>query len=472
LGLILSGGQPGTKEIWETYFIDNVQQGSEVSLGDFDLRLFMVNSYSDKPMFNPLKESTTVKLDFYALPAPGKSVLFPNGWMPSSDVDWELEFILPSPFEVAPRSGTATTLLGIEDSGRVAEDSFIWNGLTDDDMVVEIPVSLGVRSLVDVPGSGNTWAGNIGASCCNRKRCRCFKDIPHRGELTFGMSLPVMPTMNVDLSYQSSMHQNPRMSLGFGWASKASERLNETVEGSLIYEDPSGIVLRWEPDGPSNYTPVMADNYVKAEKPGTPAYRLTFRDNSRKEFNSGGRLIADVDRDGNTMTYTYSGADLASQSDGNGRAIYYDYGSRTDGQPVAIMPNSLMDPRKFELEYYSDSDPDAPDRLKKVISPEGETTEFIYFPLGRIQKIINRRPTLGDLEVEYTYDLDGRLSSEVANGELATYYSYFQHMTYAEVYDLTTEEESPPPLRTIQHEYDNHDNLVRRLENAGLEVAG
>jgi YD repeat-containing protein len=380
-------------------------------------------------------------------------------------VDWEVEFLLPEGLEVSNESGSAS-LVTINAEGKVAQDSFYWDGLTDEDLYVEIDTNLEVRVLAEVPGSGNTWGEAAGLTCPNCKRCRkCEeKDMPHRGEVELQLPLPALPTLPVVLSYLSGQFGQGTASMGYGWSSGASERLTETLAGSLIYKEPGGMVLRWEPDG-GDYIPVRADNHVLAEKPGTPAYRLTFRDQSIKEFDSNGRLTADIDRSGNSITYTYSSGDLASQSDSDGRTVYYGYGSRTDGQPVLIAPHSLSDDRKVELEYYPDTDTDAPDRLRKIILPEGETSEFFYYPLGRLKKVVQVRPTLGDLQVEYEYDFYGRLSRQVVNEEVETLYTYSTYLRTATVTDLTSSEEPLPALRTIDLEYDIFNNLIRRTDN-------
>ena len=128
----------GTRQLWETVYHNDVAQGPEVLVKTFDIRRFSTRAYSDKQMFNPLKENTAIKLDFFTEPAPGDSTLFPNGWTPSA-IDWELDFSVPWNLgTTSSKAGVATLLNGIGVDGKVAVASFPWNGRTDHGTLIEL----------------------------------------------------------------------------------------------------------------------------------------------------------------------------------------------------------------------------------------------------------------------------------------------------------------------------------------------
>ena len=459
LGLVFNMPlSPGTKELWQIDSVDGVA-GNEYLVGTFDVRDITAVGRSDKPVFNPLKEGVTLFLDFLAFPAPGESLLFPGGWTPSS-IDWVIEN--------APFATTGSAVLQpVDSNGKVGTSTFQWNGKLGAEFA-QTEMSFPVRFLAEVPGIGNFYKTSYLGCNPRCKKCRCLLN-PDRGELEFSIEFPLQisptgPPLTMRMSYQGGQFSLGPASMGYGWSSDSSERMAELPDDAVIYETPGGIVLRWEASG-GGYVPATPDNYVKLERPGTPSYRLTFRDLSQKEFNANGRLTKDIDRHGNAVTYTYSGSDLVSKSDGKGRSIHYDYGTRTDGQQVAVAANSLSDPRRVEFEYYSNSHVDSPNRLHRIISPEGEITEFVYYPQGQIRKVIQVRPTLGDLETEYVYSFSGQLASETVNGEMRTSYWRGTRSSTSNTFDLTITDIDKQLVRKVEEYFDLNDNLTMRVEN-------
>ena len=290
------------------------------------------------------------------------------------------------------------------------------------------------------------------------------------------MQMDLMPgeSLSPVIGYFSGLSGRAAASFGHGWRSTASARMEETSpDGSLIYKSENGMVMRWEPDGNGAYVPATDDNYVAAEKL-SGGYRLTFKNQTIREFDSAGYLSADIDRNGNTVAYTYSGGQLDTVSDGKGRSLHYSYGVRSDGQPVSIRANNAPTGRQVQLAYYPDTDPVSPNRLYQITDPEGDVTEFAYDDSGRMAKMTVVRPTLGDQVIEYLYNLYGQLYLETVNEEVATSYSYSQkyigdnlyNETYVEIYDLTSTEENLQPLRQTLYRFDSQGNLVRIEEGA------
>lgn len=466
---------PGTKEFWETQYLDDEPIGDPVFVGTFDVRAFRATNFrSEEFFFDPLEGGTLIRADFVALPAPGDSVLFPNGWTPTGSVSWEYE-MERDPLVLPGESGTSSQI-PIENSGKFAALQRPWNGKATDGKIVEAPVELELRAIVDVPGTGNARTTSQGLSRPYRRRCPDLQD-NLKGECVLHFELMPGEELQPVVDYFSALSGRGTSSLGYGWRSTASARMVETSPGgSLIYKSENGMVMRWEPDGNGGYTPATDDNYVVAEKL-SGGYRLTFKSQTVREFGSDGRLSADTDRNGNTVTYTHVGGQLDTVSDGKGRSLHYSYGSRSDGQPVSIRANNATTGRQVQLAYYAGSHPVSPNRLFQITDAEGDVTEFAYDEAGRMNKMTVVRPTLGDQMVEYQYSSFGRLYRETVNEEVEKTYSYSQNYvgddlydeTYIEIHDLTSTEEDPEPLRQTLYRFDSQGNLVR-IEEGAAEI--
>lgn len=414
-------------------------------IGRYDLRALVIsNIRAEKPRFHPHSEDNTtlIKADVVTLPV--SSTLFPNGWVPDGDVDWVMNLKIRDGDETVIRdwSGSFTPDLG--EDGKIGAIEEEWDG-TDagEENLIEIDARFEARALAPVadPSLGNTLSQpkNNGCICCRCcPTCKGFSLLGClRQILSFQLvSTPSGPSMDVDFTYISFDADRQPASLGFGWHSTASVRILEQANGDLVYRDESGSFARWTLSG-SDYVPLDPANYTEAVKNQDDTYTLTFKDQSHREFDEDGRLVADVDRNDLTVTYTYSSGNLSTVSDGRGRTLYYDYGSRTDGQPESIRANNSSTGKQVQFEYCGSSDPNGPEgRLKLITDPAGETTEFFYDSDGRMIEIHDTRD---EVAVAYTYDELGRVETATYYGERQSTCSYGTSLnTWGTPHDVPT----------------------------------
>ena len=276
-----------------------------------------------------------------------------------------------------------------------------------------------------------------------------------------------LPIQNGDPApnYTSCQFPKDTSSFGYGWNSAASERIIEDGSGNLTYKTSSGGFIRWLLDN-GNYVPAFPGNYTEASKnPGSTdaRYTLTFKDQTVLEFNSDGRIKRSIDRNNNQMVYTYNGTTgfLEKIDDLRGRTLHYDYGTRTDGQPVSIRANNLTTGRQTQFEYISSSDPNVPNRLQKIIDPEGNETVFSYYPSGLMETITDPR---GIVSNRFFYDSFNRLEREVSYDETEIEYVYgfdpSSELDFVEVYQRDLAVTNPEPDRYTYTLYDPFGNPI------------
>lgn len=382
-----TGPPPGTYRSYQTYFINNAQQGPAVEEGVFEVRgLALANIGAECP-FDPEEGPGALTADVYALPGSDDSYLF-QGWAPTSSISWE--FVGLDVF------GTASVGSPSGD-GKVASIAASWSGAPT--MGIN---SLALHAIAGTSGGGNAYAAGVGFALLFHRRCPAAKAM---GEASTTESIPMGSPCPLSLGYRSFDACRQPSSMGFGWSSLGSASLTEDLSGGLIYRDESGQTLRWTEDNGA-YIPTRPDNYVEMESLGNPGppFQLTFRNQSTRKFGADGKLLEESDRNGNTTTYTYSSGLLQTISDGRGGLLTYDYGTRTDGQPVSVRFGPPQTGRLVQFGY------DTEDRLSQITDPAGDITEFEYDDSGRLARKTKVRPTRGNLVIEYFYDELGRLS--------------------------------------------------------------
>ena len=378
---------------------------------DFNLRtLSLQNARVEKEQFDPMSEENTCrfKADVVALPV---------GWQPTGDVQVRLTIFAPGPSLVLQRDASFS-VTSPDVNGKVGEVDMDWDGMiSGQDEPVEGVFQLQARAYAPTPGAGTTQVASKDAFVrvlgCD---CKCERTSTGNTQITVPLppmlDSPVGPGFNLNLSYCSARSGQQPQSLGHGWQGVGSARVFEPAgqNGALIYRGESGRPMRWNLQG-SNYVAAFDDNYVEIEKnAGNPnaTYVVTFQDQSRREFDSNGRLKRDLDRNGQAMNYTIDPTTgrLESMTNATGQTLYWVYDSPADVQPRFIRALNPVSGRQIEFSY------NAQGRLASVTTPGDlapETTQFSYSPQGLLQTVTS--PT-GLHEITYYYDSLGRVLTE------------------------------------------------------------
>lgn len=374
----------------------------------------------------------------------GDITVFPNftdnngatAWTPTNDIEWRVAIKHPTipqgnwvVFESGVNGVLPITPTAPDANGVVGSFSVTWNGTFgssdgppyDPSEVAFGEMTVEARALTQVSNPTRnviTPTARIGVVCkkCQAKQTNPFAEVSETIEL-FNSALGELST---SFSYSSSESGNSTGSMGYGWFSteniKIVRPLNDDTD--LVYCDETGMTRRWVLDSGS-YVPVLPDNQMTltVDSGSTNArYVVTWRDRSRREFDTSGYLRKFVDSNENETTYDRQTGYLAV-SDGKGRTVYQHFNA---GEPQPVVVNDNVNPslgRRYLLEY--DMDGSEQKRLKSITNPVGENVEFLYDENGRMSE---RRQVFDNhtRSVFYTYDESntGRLKSMKASSTL------------------------------------------------------
>lgn len=187
-------------------------------------------------------------------------------------------------------------------------------------------------------------------------------------------------------------------SIGQGWTLDTGRDVGLLAQpgGGLLFYGPSGFRATFSPNGTGGYTsPSGIDATLTASGGG---YALKFHQSEEQyQFTGGGMLTARVDRNGNTITDLYNGANqLASIVDTQGRV------TTTGSYGANGFITSLHDPAGRPAQYAYTGN-----YLTGYLDPATQQTTYGYDTAGNLTQITD---PLGNVTT-LAYDSDRRVTS-------------------------------------------------------------
>ena len=445
--------QAGNYFVTEQSWDEGDSEPSASTITTFDLRvLALKNLRADRPAINTNSRNnkTTIRGDWMALPA--STSLYPDGWSPTGSISWKVPITDSAGIPI--RLVTGVSHLIANDAGKVATLVAVWDAKNHGGQIVEGVRYFNVTGRAPVPHLGTTTSRvKQGQVLC--RHCVGGLDGIHRTSL----ALDSVGSLTPELSYNGVMAQEQPASMGFGWNFNGNIRVyDDSANGDLVYQDESGGALRWSRSG-GQYFPTFQDNYTTAVKvTGNPdfVYAITFTDQTRREFGADGKMTRELDRNGNSKIYGYASGQLVSITENTGRAVYFGYGGRSDGQITSLRVNDPDTGRLTSFEYYPETHAISPNRLKTVTNPAGEATIYSYDLAGNIISVVDPR---GQVALTNTFDELGRKLTEQIYDQLLITYDYPQSPSVVTIteHDLT----GAAPDRTQTMHYDDNFNVVQ-----------
>lgn len=180
--------------------------------------------------------------------------------------------------------------------------------------------------------------------------------------------LPGRPGLGLTRTYNSN---DPRNGLfGNGWSVGCDRAMYRTVEnGAVIYwlRVANGKRYEYKQQADGRIVPPPGRFEQVAPQPDG-SVQLIALDGSRQAFRTDGKLLADIDTNGNTLTYRYgSNGLLSGMDDGNGRSLSFTYNS---GGRIALVADHAG--RRWSYGY------DAAGNLISVTDPLGGVQRYAY----------------------------------------------------------------------------------------------
>lgn len=202
---------------------------------------------------------------------------------------------------------------------------------------------------------------------------------------------------------------------GPNWRSTYEESISLGFDHYLKYGRSDGSFWSFTYDpGTSLYVVVAPANGNTTLAAGSSYWTLTFQNGEKRLFdNVSGKLIAIIDRNGNTTQMSYDSFNrLTTVTDAALRHLYFSYGAGSS------LVSSVTTDFGVSLSYAYDTS----GRLTQVTEPDSSTISFQYNSQSLITSVLD---TSGKILETHTYDTAGRgLTSSQANGANAVTLSY------------------------------------------------
>lgn len=142
------------------------------------------------------------------------------------------------------------------------------------------------------------------------------------GNYTYSRSDLEIPCVGLNFIFDRNYNSQDAQDgpLGFGWNHSYNSNLAVNADTSVTIRWGDGRTETWTPDGSGGFTPQYGifDSLIDN---GDGTYTLKKKDMTRYNFDSAGRLAAIIDKNGNTVSLTYTGSNLTSVTDTAGRVI-------------------------------------------------------------------------------------------------------------------------------------------------------
>mgnify|MGYP003381855732 CR=1 FL=1 len=202
--------QAGNYFVTEQTWNDGDPEPTATTITTFDLRvLALVNLRADRFIIysNSKKNTSTIRGDWMALPI--STSLYPDGWNPTSAIQWKMPIV--NSVGALVRLVPGTTAVTPNDEGKVGTLEAIWNGLSVSGKFVEGPGYFEVSGRASVPHLGTTTSlKKKGMLQC--RHCIGGIDGIHRTS----HSLDSVGSIGLEMSYNGAIVAEQPASMGFG----------------------------------------------------------------------------------------------------------------------------------------------------------------------------------------------------------------------------------------------------------------
>ncbi len=309
-----------------------------------------------------------------------------------------------------------------------------------------------------------------------------------------------MQNIAISLLYKSLPAYNG--SLGTGWSHSYDISLTLNADGSVILKNGNGDKRYYTKSGSTYISPT--GDYSTLVKNGDNSYTISFRDGSKYNFDSVGKITSLTDRYSNAISIGYTGSDMTSITDSTGRVATIGYDQSTTPHRILTVTDPIGSVYNFsyqgnslyrvtnpaatygatrgywEYQYYTDG------TLKTKRDPNGYISQYSYYADKKMQTATDQNgrtrtivyPTTSDTlrtstltekdggQWLYTYDSTTGVIKQKTdpNGKLTDFYYYANGLVKAK-----TEPKDGATRLTTFYKFDAYGNL--EIETDPVDVS-
>ena len=256
-----------------------------------------------------------------------------------------------------------------------------------------IKIYIDTQLIIDYTDSNPLIRGKIGFQCIQSKAR--FDNLLAQEEYSYSQNFNSYSTSGI---------------FGDGWSFNYDMKVVEFLTGNVSFYRDDGGIDRYvkQPDGTLKNPASVYATITKTQN----GYTRHENDGTEEHFDSNGKLTAIVDRNSNTISFTYSGSILTQITDTVGRAITLTYGS--NGKV-----SQITDPASHAWTYAYDSN----NQLISVTNPLSQTKTYTYDPVTH--NMIQRTDRKGNsYQTQYYYNNQVATQTDPL-GNVTTYHYYW-----------------------------------------------
>ena len=262
--------------------------------------------------------------------------------------------------------------------------------------------------IIDEAGAPESWEGSHPLSpfgSLNLSTGNLFTSIPI---VSFsGRGLSVSLTL-----FHNSASSSSLQPFGYGWTHSYNWKIQQDSQtGDAIVIRGTGRKHRYTYNAQSGTFTPPSGVYDELVRHPDGTWTLTFKDQTKMNFDSSGKLVAIVDKNGNQVTLSYdSYSRLVQVQEASGKVLSFGYESgSSEGEfddefgsgSVDTKVRTVTDPRGKVWQFSYD----AYDRLNSITDPMGFVISFSYDAYHRITSITDKRGFVW----QYGYDSNGKV---------------------------------------------------------------
>jgi YD repeat-containing protein len=201
--------------------------------------------------------------------------------------------------------------------------------------------------------------------------------------------------------------------MGFGWQHAYQMRIEPAGTNRQVFVDRTGRRIYFARNGQGAWQENLIEHLTLAA-PGSPAWRVTDRHQTKYEFEGAGKLTRIADRNNNQITFGYTGSNLTSITDTVGRVLTLAYDGNNRLQTLSAGGRTVT-------YTYNNST----SNLTRVDWSDGSFVTYEYTDPGDTHNLTAARDSFGNLIEGHTYDGSDRvLTTQSDAGNYAYTLSY------------------------------------------------